>query len=114
MFVLRMMARPGRQLTETHRAQFPAQGLLRDRDAVFVPDPLRQIDQPPSNDTVHRCDRPALDNPDKRLSLGRVELGRLAWRLAVDKTVRPCSVEPQHPITDRLQTDTANPRRSAT
>ncbi len=41
-------------------------------------------------------------------------LAPAAWRLGVDKTVRPRSVEPQHPITDRLQTDTAKPRRIAT
>ena len=111
--VLRMMARPGGELAEAHRAQLPAQGLFGDRDAELVPDPLREIDQPPANHPVNRRDRPALDNPDKRLALGLVELRRLTRRLAVDKTVRPRRIEPQHPVADRLQTDTANPRRLA-
>jgi len=108
-----MMAGPGGELAETHRAQLPAQGLFGDRDAKLVPDPLREIDQPPANDPVHRRDRPALDNPDKRLALGLVELGRLPRRLAVDKSVRPRGVETQHPVADRLPTYTANSRRIA-
>ena len=60
---------------------------------------------------MSRRDRPALDNPGKRLALGLVELRRLAPRLAIDKPVRPRGVEAQHPVTHRLQTDTANPRR---
>jgi len=108
-----MMARPGGELAEAHRAQLAAQGLFGDRDAELIPDPLREIDQPPANHPVNRRDRPALDNPDKRLALGLVELRRLTRRLAVDKIVRPRRVEPQHPVEDRLQTDTANPRRVA-
>ena len=76
--VLGMMARPGRQLAEAHRAQLPAQGLLGDRDGELVPDPLCEIDQPPADHPVSRRDRPALDNPGKRLALGLVELRRLA------------------------------------
>lgn len=108
-----MMARPGGELAEAHRAQFPAQGLFGDRDAELFPDPLRKIDQPPANDPVDRRDWPALDSPSKRLSLGIVEFWRLTRRLAVDKSVRPRRVEPQHPVANRLQTDTADPRRIA-
>jgi hypothetical protein len=100
--VLRMVAWPSRQLAEAHRAQLPAQRLLRDRQAKLVPDPLREIDQPPANDPVNCRDRPALDNPDKGLALRFVEPRCLTWRLAIDKTARPRVVEPHHPVTHRL------------
>ena len=88
-----MMARPGRQLAEAHRAQLPAQGLLGDRDGELVPDPLPQIDQPPANNPVNRWDRPALDNLGKPRALCLVEPRPLTRRLAIDKTVRPRRVE---------------------
>ncbi len=42
-----MVARSGREFAVAHGAQFPAEGLLGDRDAEFLEDPLRQVDQPP-------------------------------------------------------------------
>ncbi len=113
MFVLGMMARPSRQLAEAHGTQLPAQGLFGDRQAELVPDPLCQIDQPPANDPVDRRDWPTLDNPDKGLALRLVEPRCLTRRLAVDKTIRPCRVEPQHPVTHRLSANAANARRVA-
>jgi hypothetical protein len=58
-------------------------------------------------------DRAALDDARELLALG-VEHGRSSRRLAIDETLRPPSVEPQHPVADRLQTDTANARRLPT
>jgi hypothetical protein len=60
---------------------------------------------------MDRRDRPALDNPGQRSALPIVEFGRMARRLAVNQPSRPFSIEPQHPIPDHLQPDTADPRR---
>jgi hypothetical protein len=60
---------------------------------------------------MDRRDWTALDNTDERLALSAVELGRPSRRLAIDETVRPPGIEPQHPIAHRLQTDPADARR---
>ena len=109
--VVGVMPRPGRELAEAHRPQLPAQSLLGNPDAVLLPNPLRQVDQPPAHDPMDRRDRAALDDAGEFLALGAVELGRPSWCLAIDETVRPPGIEPQHPVADCLQTDTANARR---
>jgi hypothetical protein len=50
---LSVVARPGRESAVAHGAQFPAERLLGDRDAEFLEDPLRQIDQPLADNIVH-------------------------------------------------------------
>ena len=105
------MARAGRQLAIAHGAQLPAERLLGDRDAALLEYPLRQIDQPPAHDAMDRRDRATLDHPGDHLALGVIELGGLPRRLAVQQSVGPASVEPQHPVPDDLQTDTADLRR---
>ena len=55
-----------------------------------------------------------LDHPSDRLALGVIELGGLPRRLAVQQSVGPASVEPQHPVPDVLQTATADLRRLGT
>jgi hypothetical protein len=52
----------------------PTERLLGDRDAEFLQDPLRQIDQPPAHHTVRRWDRTTLDHAGNGLALGN-ELG---------------------------------------
>jgi hypothetical protein len=47
-----VMAWPGREFAKTHGTQFAAQRLFRDRDPELFEDPLRQIDQPPADDTM--------------------------------------------------------------
>ena len=74
---LGMMARAGGELAIAHGAQFPAQGLLGDGDAEFLPDPLAQIDQPPAHHAMNRRDRAALDHLRKRCAMGVVELRRV-------------------------------------
>src|SRR5262245_23251233 len=59
---LRMVARSGREFAVAHGAQLPAERLLGDRDAEFLEDPLRQIDQPPAHHAMDRRDRAALDH----------------------------------------------------
>jgi len=60
---------------------------------------------------VDRRDRPARNNPRKRLALPVVELGRFARRLAVNQTIRPFGVEPENPVSDDLEPYIADPRR---
>ena len=49
---------------------------------------------------------------DQRLALDApAALIGLTWRLAVDQTVRPKSIEPHHPVPNDLQRHAANLRR---
>lgn len=57
-----VVAGAGRQPAETQRAQFPAQRLLRDREAELVPEPVQQIGNPPTHHPMHRRDRSILDD----------------------------------------------------
>ena len=103
-----MVARSGRELAVAHGAQLPAECLLGDRDAEFLEDPLRQIDQPPAHHAMDRRDRATLDHAGDGLTLEVIELGRFTWRLAVQESVRPASVEAQHPVPDDLKPDAAD------
>ncbi len=108
---LRMMAWTSREFAVAHGAQLPAERLLGDRDAELLEYPLREINQPPAHHPVDRRDRAALDHPRNRLALRVIELRGLPWRLAVQETVRPPRVEPQHPVPDDLKPNAADLRR---
>src|SRR5437879_12785926 len=92
-----MVARSGREFAVTHGAQLPTERLLGDRDAEFLEDPLRQIDQPPAQHAMDRRDRAALDHAGDG-PLKFIELARLTRRLAVQESVRPAGVEAQHAV----------------
>ena len=49
---------------------------------------------------MDRRDRPLFDDLRQRPALRIVELGRNAWRLAVDQAVRSFAIETQYPIAD--------------
>jgi hypothetical protein len=66
---------------------------------------LRQIDQPPAHHAMDRRDRAALDHAGDGPPLKVIELARLTRRLAVQESVRPASVEAQHPVPDDLKPD---------
>lgn len=53
----------GGQRPLAHRPQFAAQVEARHRQAKLVPDPLPQIDKPPTHHAVSRGDRTHLDLP---------------------------------------------------
>jgi len=106
-----MMARSCRKFAIAHGAQLPTQGLLGNRDAERLPNPLRQIDQPPADNPMHRRDRPALDDRRQRLTLRIVQLRWLAGSLAVHEPIGTPGIEPQHPVANRLRTNVADPRR---
>ena len=106
-----MMARSCRQLAIAHPSQFPAQCLPRDADPEFLPDPLAQIHNSPTHDTMHRRDRPVLDHRRQRRAMRVVQAGRLARRLAINQTVRSARIELHHPVADDLQRHAADPPR---
>src|SRR4051812_16768154 len=62
-----------------------------------VEDPLAQIDEPPSQDTMHRRDRAALDYRRKGRPVRVLQLRGLPGSLAVDQPVGPRAVELHHP-----------------
>ena len=49
-----------------------------------------------------------LGRPEGQHGRGFIELGRLTRRLAVHESVRPASVEAQHPVPDDLKPDAAD------
>src|SRR5262249_5458891 len=105
---LRMVARSGREFAVAHGAQLPAARLLGDRDAESLEVQRRQIDQPPAHHAMDRRDRAALDHAGDGPPLKVIELARLTRRLAVQESVRPASVEAQHPVPDDLKPDAAD------
>jgi hypothetical protein len=106
---LGMMARTRRELAIAQRPHFPAQRLFGDRQPVFVPEPLDQIDQAPAHHPVHRRDRTSLDHLHQMLAMAIRKPRGLARRLAVDQAVRPLSVELEHPVTHDLQRHAPDP-----
>jgi len=106
-----MMARTGGKLAIAHGSQFPAQGLLGDRDPELFEQPLAEIDNSPTHDAVDRRRRPALNDRGESRSMRVVEPGWLPRRFAVDQAVRAVRVELHHPIPDDLQADPAELRR---
>jgi hypothetical protein len=105
---LRVVARASREFTVAHGTELPAQRLLGDRDAEFLEDPLRQIDQPPAHHAVNRRNRATLNHANDDLALGSIELGWVARRFAVQETIRTAGVEVQHPVADDLKPDAAD------
>ena len=82
------MARTSRELAIAHGAQFAAQSLLCDNDAEFLPYPLAEIDDPPSDDPMNRRDRTALDDRGQRGPMSIVSIGALA-QAVFDRSNRP-------------------------
>ena len=94
-----------RKLAIAELAQFAPHRVLVERDAKRLPQPLRQIDQPPAHHAVHSRVRPRLHHGGKRPAPRVVQLKRRAGGLAVDQSRRTFNIEPHHPITDDLQSD---------
>jgi hypothetical protein len=108
---LGVMARSGGELAVAEAAQLPAQRVGTDREVEFIPDPLRKIDEPPAHHAMDGWHRPGLDDRRERLALLVVQARCRAGQLPVDQAVRPLCVEPQHPVTNDLPADPADPRR---
>ena len=103
------MAWPCRQLAVAQSAQLPADCLRADRNAEFLPDPLGQVHQTPTDNAMNGRDRPLLHNLHQRSQLPRVQQRARARTMPVDQTIRPMRVEPFHPVAHDLQSDTTNP-----
>jgi len=108
--VLRIMARTGGHLAGPERLQFPPDGGFVQRDAEFLPYPLRQVLETPADHAMDRRDRPVLDDLLQRPALLAAKLRRRSRCLAVNQPVRPFRTETQHPVPDNLKTDTADTR----
>jgi hypothetical protein len=80
----------GPELTEAHRPQLPAQSLLGNPDAVLLPHPLRQVDQPPAHDPMDRRDWTALDDAGEFPALDTVELGEGARLTLMAFSIEQC------------------------
>ena len=104
------MPRTGRELAVAQSPQLAAQRLLRDRDAELLPDPGDEIDKAPAHQTVNRRDRPRVDDVLQGLALLTVQKRAGARRPAGHESLRPRSVEAQHPVAHNLQRDAADPR----
>ena len=122
-----MVARPRRELDIAELLQFPTHGRFIKRDRKFLMEPLYQVDQSPAHNPMDCRDRTALDVSHKRLTLGIIELGPLAGRLAINQRIRATGIEPHNPfggktiprmvflpaLPHNLQTHTADPGRIA-
>ena len=110
MRVLRVVLRSRGELAEPHGAQFPAERLPAHGHPELIPQPLRQIDQPPAHDPVEIGLRAGLDCRGQGRALLRVQERPSPGGLPVDKTPSTVSGEVQKPVRDRRQTDPADQR----
>ena len=99
------------KLAQAEASELPAHRRLAQRDAKLLENPGDEIDDPPAHDAMHGRDRSRLDDLHQRAALLAVELGRIARCFAVDEAFGAAGVETQDPIANRLQSDTADPRR---
>lgn len=72
-FVLSVVARPGRQFDVAQLLQLAPHGRLIERDCKLIMQPLHQIYQPPANDAMDCRDRTTFYHLDKRLPLRIIE-----------------------------------------
>jgi hypothetical protein len=68
---LGMVARPSAKLAIAKAAQLATQRLPGDANPELLPQPLAEIDQPPTHDTVDCRDRATLDDGYQRLPMHR-------------------------------------------
>jgi hypothetical protein len=61
-----------------------------------------QIARPPPHHATGRRNRAFLHNPSQKSTVCGVQLGRYARRRNIDETVRSLSIEPDHPVPQRL------------
>ena len=107
------MARTGGEPAIAHLAQIFAQALDADAHAELLEHPLRQIDEPPADDTIDRRHRASVDQLRNPLPLLRLKLGCRAGGLAIDQSVRAEIIEFDHPIPNDLKRDACKPCRIA-
>jgi len=100
--VLRVMARPRRELDIAELLQFPAHGRFIKRDRKLRMEPLCQVRQSPAHNPMDRRDRTAFNDRYKRLALGIIELGRGPGALPSISASEPrdqsAGIEPHDPF----------------
>ena len=109
--VLRMMARSRRELAKAHMPQLAAERRLGDRNPELFEEPLRQIDQPPADDTMQGGNWPIFHDLPQGLALALAEDAGSARRFAGQETIRTFGVETDNPVAHDLHPDPADPRR---
>src|SRR6201998_4876579 len=105
-----MMAGAGGELAVAHATQDPAQCLDTETNAKLRNGPLCQVDEPPAHHAVHRRFRTGLDDLLQSLTLFGIQQRSVARGLAVNEPWRTLGIERQHPVSDRLDSDTAGLR----
>jgi len=100
------MTRPGGELAVAHFAQFAAHRLLGDADAELLEHPLTKIDDPPPHDAMDAGHRAIFDHARERGAVFVFEQRRLPGRLAINEPIWAMGVQPQHPVSDNLETAT--------
>ena len=106
--ILGVVARPGGDVSEAELHEQTAHGRLVHGDAELLPHTLHQVFPPPPHHAVHRRDRSRLDDLSQGRLLARIELWRLAGRLAIDQARSSFRVETQNPVPHRLKPDTTD------
>ena len=81
--------------------------------AELLPDPLAEIDEPPSHDPVDGRCRPGLDQAGQRLAVLGRQSRRRAGSLAIDQTRGSMGVELHHPVANDLNGHATDPGRLA-
>ena len=109
--VLRVVARPRREVAEPETPQLLPDHVLRQRDRKRLPDQRHQILCPPAHHPVNRRDRAALNNLGQPGALGVIQLRRRTRRGPVDQTFRAFGVEAMNPVAQSLAIHAADPRR---
>ena len=86
----------------------PTNGRFIKRDGKFRVEPLCQVSYPPAHNPIDRWDRTALDDRQKGLALGIIELGPVTGCLVIHKRIWATGIEPYNPIAHDFQTNAAN------
>lgn len=106
-----MMPRPGGQLYVAQLFQLAADAGLVERDGKFVINPLGQVDQPPTHHPMDCRDGAAFDDIDQCLPLRIVQPQTGAERLAIQNSIGPTVIEPDHPVPHNLKPNAVHPGR---
>ena len=105
------MARTRREPGKAQGAQGPPDRRLIHLDPELFEEPARQILASPAHHAVDGRDRTTLHHSGESPALLLVQLGAVPRRLAVDQPLGTELVEAQHPVTDDLEGDAADPGR---
>ena len=101
--LLAAVAWPGRELAIAHNAKLAPEGVACDWQLELVPDPLRQIAQPPAHYSIRCRNRPCLDDFKKAERAAYRSGSNHARSLVRRQTAGTCLVEAQNLVVLDLQ-----------